>query len=279
MSSSSDLRTALIAAGASIVVGIITVGTSWLTTREQLQGAELSHSNDVAQAFQRELDDLFNSDQHHVQVALAAIYFLGENTAERKQIIETAGSSESITIRDAISHLLLIDRISGPALAQDPDVEAIIVGDKAARAATTPSKPVQPGVRSTPTPLPESPARSDNLDQTAALLNGAGWAYIGVGNGDNAPPDLSFDRTIIRPAVPSKGDVITFARTVNLRNDDSAQANRIGVVQEGSEAVVLDTRTHPISNGRAAYWAQIFLCAAPPGVSRPPSANKCPSPL
>jgi len=277
MAGRDDLRTALIAAGASIIVGCITVGTTWLTTRAQLQGAELSHSNDVAQAFQKELEDLFNPDGHHVQVALAAIYFLGENTAERKQIIETAGSSQSTPIRDAISHLLLIDRQSGPALAHDPDIEAIIVGDKVSRSPITPPK--ESG-GPTPSPLPESPARSDNLDRTAALLNGSGWTYIGIGSNAHGSPDLHFDHTIKTASAPTKGELITFGRTVNLRDAASPQSVRIGVVQQDDAAVVLDTRSYAISNERTAYWAEIFLCNAPSSVPRPaPAVSKCPATL
>lgn len=276
MSNSSDLRSAVIAATASVVVGVFTFLSSSCNTQEQLKQAELGHSNDVSKAFQQELDELFNADEHHVQVAFAAIYFLGENEPERKQIILTAGSSRTAAIRNAIAGVLPLDSKFGSDLWKDPQVLEVLE-----YATPTPSPTPSRSHKTTVVPPTEahreSPAHLDNLDKTLALLNGVGWTYVGLGTPDR-PGALLSGRTIANSVLPPTGTLITFTENVNMRSTASPDGDRIGVVQKGAQAAVLASQSESYNN-KLAYWLRVFLCNAPPAVKKPPEASSCPQKL
>ena len=101
-----EVRTALIAAAASIVVGTISGMVTYNTTKTQVQSqiatASLTHAKDIAGAVHDSLDDLFSPDAGRVKTTLAGLYFLGSGQEERQQIVETAGSAGTPQVRAAI---------------------------------------------------------------------------------------------------------------------------------------------------------------------------------
>jgi hypothetical protein len=283
LSKSSDLRSAVIAAGASVAVGILTFFSSSCNTQAQINQADLGHYKDIAQAFEAEAPELFNADEPHVQVALATIYFLGQNESERRQIILTAGSSRTSSMRVAISKILLLDQSIGSQLAQDSEVQQVVESPTPTPSPRPKSSP-RLGAKSSPIPAPtgtpsspESPAHWDRLDETFALLNGYGWIFAGLGPRGRPTAELGPDRSFPNTVVPSEGTLLTLSRNVNVRSTPSPDGDRIGVVPAGTKVVVLGVSSHQVPGANElAYWIQVFLCGAPTSVKKPLQAASCP---
>jgi hypothetical protein len=272
-----DIRTAVIAGGASILVGIITYVSTSHTVSAQLQTASLTHAHDISSAVHDAMGDLFNKDPRRVQTTLAGLYFLGAGDAERKQILETAAASRSEDVRTAISYLLKVDRTYGPGLAKDPDVVQLT---------SSQNDVTVPGTRNpTPAPIssladtPKGNNANDALDQTISLLHGTGWVFLGLGPAAGDAIVVDTDSSIEQKGTIKTETAVKFVRTMNFRADPpegDGLAQSIGTIQRGYSAVVLAVKAYPFRHEQHAVWAQVFLCDAPAAVERPKAASACP---
>jgi len=272
-----EMKTALIAAGASIIVGALSGTVTYFTTRSQVQSqintASLTHAKDIAGAVHDSLNDLFATDPGRVKTTLASLYFLGAGQSERQQIIETAGSAGTPQVRAAIAYVLTVDRSFGQKIAVDPDVVQITVSQ---------NRP-QPGGKPTAPPhnardVASSKTVNDALDQTISLLNGSGWVYLGLGPASGTA-SVNADASIASPGVLRTSSVLSFAKNLNFRQsapDDAGFAPSIGTIRVGQSAVLLQTKSYQFNRAQRAVWGKIFLCDAPTSVQRPPEAAACP---
>jgi len=272
-----EVRTALIAAAASIVVGTISGMVTYNTTKTQVQSqiatASLTHAKDIAGAVHDSLDDLFSPDAGRVKTTLAGLYFLGSGQEERQQIVETAGSAGTPQVRAAISYVLTVDRAYGQKIASNPDVVEITVSQNALPPNGKPtSKP------SSAQDVINVRTANDALDQTISLLNGSGWIYLGLGP-TTGQAAVDADLSIAPGGLVKTNAVVKFVKNLNFRQsapDDSGFAPSIGTVKPDQLAVILSTKTYQFNHYQRAVWGEVFLCDAPAGVTRPSAASACP---
>ncbi len=258
----SDLRTAFVAALASVLVGLITYFGTRASVTVQLRDSAHTHARDLANALHASVADLIDSDRRDLgrtQLALASIYFLGDSLEDRKQIIESASSARTQNMRDSIAYLLSIDGSFGAKIGGDSQIVRVLF-------------PTNPRLdRLAWTARAEFPSRADDLDFLIPHFVGMGWIYIGETAAASRPMAGTPLRSSAIDRVPGRGELGRLSRTVTIRDRPFGQ--RIGVLNSSEALVTLENEAFR-SPGGWSNWVQVFLCSADSSIEKPPAAKR-----